>query len=189
MKETEVLMLGDQYLYARYGKEVEKLLSLIPPHLYGPPERCYYTQETTLPGLTINPIGKGRGIFIPWQPGTLFYREGYDNTFFFLSDVLLSILGEKPLAKDLTPMVEVTYSKEIGDAFRLVQLVNTSGHFGTSYFKALEVQDVVLTVPCETKLSSVTSLKSGKEVSFTQHQGEVTITLPVLGEFDCLVLR
>ena len=188
MTETDVLMTGDNYTYCTYQDAVEKHLDLIPPHMYGPPERCYFTQITTLPGMTINSIGKGKGIFIPWQPGTLYYREGYDNPFFFMHDVVCTVAGMESIAPDTTKMVEVTYQKEHSNKFFLVQLINGSGHFGTSYFDPIPIQKIAIAVETPKKITKVQSLQTGQDLPFEIRDGKVFFQLPILKDFECVVL-
>jgi hypothetical protein len=189
MADTEVLMLGDSYLYAEYEESTKKFLSLIPPHMYGPPERCYFTQVTGNPGLTVYRKGKGLGVFIPWLPGTLLYREGYDNTFFFMKDVISTIAGSHCMSEELSPMVEVTLSKAADDSFMLLQLVNNSGHFGTSYMKPLAVDDIKLVVPCKKKITKALSLVSDKQLDFIQDDEFVTLVIPKLFDFESIRLQ
>lgn len=189
MKNTEVLMLGDDYIYADYLPETKKYLSLIPPHNYGPPERCYFTQITSHPGITVHQIGKGKGVFIPWLPGTLYYREGYENTFFFMKDVLQQFTDARSVGNTLTKMVEVTYAKAKDNSFRLIQLVNTSGHFGTSYMEPLAIRDIKLSIPCCGRIKKAMGLVSKKKVSFSLVENIVNLTIPEITDFECIKIE
>ncbi|MDY5931647.1 MAG: beta-galactosidase trimerization domain-containing protein [Candidatus Ornithospirochaeta sp.] len=189
MEDTDVIMLGDKYIYCRYSGNVEKYMRLIPPHKYGPPERCYYTEVTDHPCLTVNRIGKGKGIFLPWQPGTLYYREGYDNTLFIISDILKVIAGIASVSESASPMVEITYSREKEDRFFLVQMVNTSGHYGTSYFDALKIGDIDISIECSRKISKARTVIAGSELPFRQTGSSVSFTVPLLKDYECIVLE
>ena len=186
MRDTDVLMLGEDYVYAQYAGEAVRLLSLVPPHPIGPPERCYFTQVTDHPGIVLNAYGKGKGIFVPWLPGGLYYREGYENTFFFMRDVLCGIAGLRPAGEDLTEMVEVTASAN--GHHMLIQLVNNSGHFGTSYMRPGPVEDVKVLVPCRRRVSSAQSLLDGRDIRFEQSAGDVRLWVGSLWEFECVKL-
>lgn len=189
MENTEILMLGDDYIYADYFPETKKYLSLIPPHKYGPPERCYFTQITGYPGLTVHQIGKGKGIFVPWLPGTLYYREGYENTYFFMKDVIQQFTAAKTVGKSLTKMVEVTYAKAKDDSFRLLQIVNTSGHFGTSYMEPLEIRNLKLSIPCKKKIIKVTGLVCEKELPYIQNNYTLNLEIPEISDFESIKIE
>ena len=186
MKDTEVLMLGDSYVYAQYAEESEKLLSLVPPQPFGPPELCYSTQVTDEPGVVISPYGSGRGIFVPWLAGGLYYREGYENTFFFMKDVLTGPAGLRPVSDSLTEMVEVTAAR--GGSHMLVQFVNNTGHFGTSYMRPVPVRGVSVRIPCERPVAGAVSLIDGRRVACEREEGRVLVNVGTVGEFESVRL-
>ncbi|MBC7237551.1 MAG: beta-galactosidase trimerization domain-containing protein, partial [Chloroflexi bacterium] len=44
LADTDLIYMDGVYVYGDYVNTVRQLLPLIPPHPFGPPERCYYTQ-------------------------------------------------------------------------------------------------------------------------------------------------
>ncbi len=119
-------------------------LAMVPEQPYGPPEICYATGTSSVPGLLMTRYGRGMGIYIPWLAGTFYDSFGYANTFTFMSDVLKNLCHAQDLLPGTTPMVEVTLLKREG--MRLLQLVNLTGCFGGSFFEPIEVRDLVLNV-------------------------------------------
>lgn len=184
--DTDLVFLEGNYVYADYAAGVHKRFKLIPPHMFGPPERCYYTQVTDHPGLTVNAYGKGKAIYIPWEPGALFYRQGYTNTFDFVADVLEGIAGLKPIEGNLSSQVEVTVFEKRDGGDQLVHLVNTSGHFGVSFYAPVTMTDVEVVIPYEGKPSSVRGLVSGRPLSYTPWEGKLTIRVPRLELFEAI---
>ena len=81
--DTDLVFIDGNYVYAEYGDTAERRMKLVPPHNYGPPERCYYTTVTDNPGFVVNPFGEDAPIHIPWEPGALYHRQGYTNTLDF----------------------------------------------------------------------------------------------------------
>lgn len=189
MVDTDVLMLGDSYIHATYTADTKRCLSLVPPHDFGPPERCYFTKVTDEPGVTVHEIGNGHGVFVPWYPGTLYLREGYDNTLFFLQDLLLQIAGEKPVAKDASPMVEVTYLQSRDKQFSLVQLVNGTGHFGTSFFRPVPIEGIAVSLPCPLPVTGARSLVTGSPIPVIREAGKVSFVVLRLDEFESIRLE
>jgi hypothetical protein len=188
---VDAIAFGDRLTYQVYSPEVKTYLRLLPPQPFGPPERCYGGEATAIPGVAVNSYGKGKGISIPYQIGSLYYKEGYENTFFFLQDILTSLCGIRSVAPDLSPMVEVTFGVHQSAEFALVQFVNNSGHSGTSYFKPLSIENFVVDIPMEAIVVSAQSLMDGRSIPYIQEDRRVKLQINRLNEFDCvkLILR
>lgn len=185
-----VLYFGDCFCFAEYKASVKGYLRLIPPHHLGPPERCYYTQVTDIAGVQVNAYGNGRGVLIPWMPGLLFYRDGYANTFRFMRDLLKNIAGiENVEASPFTQMVEVTAGIERKGHHALVQLVNHTGHFGTSYLAPVPVYGIALKIPCEQKPKAAISQTTGQSMTYKWEKGILYITIERLDAFEGLLIQ
>jgi hypothetical protein len=184
--ESELIFMDGPYVYAHYAAAAKGRLKLIPPHNFGPPERCYYTLETDHPGLVVHPFGQGRAIYIPWEPGALFHRQGYTNTFDFAADVLAGVAELSPAGGNLPPMVEVTWFEDPASGRRLLHLINDSGHFGTSFFAPLSLADLEVAVPQPGKPDSVRSLVSGQPCDYGWQDGWLTIQVAKLGLFEAI---
>nr|HML45490.1 hypothetical protein [Clostridia bacterium] len=126
-----------------------------------------------------------KGILVPWLPGALYYREGYGNTRGFMTDVVTRIANVRPVA-DTSPMLEITLGVKADGGMALVQFVNNSGHFGTSYVEPLPVPDVKATVPCARQAREAVSLVSGRLVPFTQADGRITLSVGAVEEFESI---
>ena len=185
-----LIYFGDSFLFAEYEESSKGYLRLIPPHHFGPPERCYYTQITNIPGVQINTYGKGKGILIPWTPGTLYYRDGYANTFRFMRDLLRNVAGiESVEAAPFTPMVEVTAGMEHDGKHALIQLVNNTGHFGTSFMAPVPVHHIELAIPMCKAPASVTSQLSGMSIPYVYNDGRLRLSVEKLEAFEGILVR
>lgn len=185
--DTKMLFLGDEYLYVQYDEKTEKYLRLIPPHKFGPPEQCYYTQVTDLPGFTVNRFGEGMGIQIPWLPGKLYYTEGYDNTFLFMKDFLINTVGlETAEDAPFTPMIEVTRGYAMNGSHAMIHLVNGTGHFGCSFFEPVEVRNINLKAALDKKPTELRSLVTGQIIPFVWKEGHVHFQIERLGELEAV---
>ena len=184
--ETGLIAIGDQFAFNEFKPSVEKWFRLVPPHRIGPPERCYYTQVTDIPGLTRYSWGKGCGICIPWLPGKLFCEGGYENSLLFLRAVLLELCGLDNLAPQLTPMVEVTVAEK--DSTVVVQLVNGSGHFGTSFYEPLPIRNVQCRIKTNALPKSVESLYLKNNASCVREGEYLLIKIAELNVYEAVVL-
>ncbi len=181
--------VGERLVHLRMKPGAKGYLRYIPPHRYGPPECCYFTDVTEEPGVFEHAHGKGRGILIPWLPGTFFYREGHRNAQQFLTDVLLHLCGAQSIAPDLTPMVETTLARgETGGRKKtVIQLVNNSGHFANSYYAPLPIHDISLVLR-GAKPTGVRTLRGGKASFTADANGAAHISLDALHDFEAIVI-
>lgn len=182
--DCSVVAVGDVFCFTTPASGCRGLCSLIPPHPLGPPERCYYSQITEIPGLRLYPFGRGKGVYLPFLPGSLFLEGGYDNTAWFLRDVLLQVLGLTDVAPALTPMVEVSAAEKPGKL--VVQLVNASGHFGTSFFAPLPMRDIQLRLPLNQAPADVRSLQLPDNVQWSFAAGTLRLQLSELGFHEAI---
>ncbi len=162
-------------------ENMDTYLRLIPEHPFGPPERCYYTEVTNEPGIFVHHYGKGKGIYIPWLPGTFYFKEGYQNTLNIMQDILFSLAGVTKLAPDLTPMVEMNVCKN--DSCKLIQFVNTTGCFANSFFTPVPVYDIKVILPELKPDSKISTLRGGK-VSVKNENGINYIMLDVVKDYE-----
>lgn len=180
LAETELVYLDGPYLYGEYAATAQQLMSLIPPHNFGPPERCYYEIVTDHPGVVVNAYGQGKAMFIPWLPGSLYYRQGHTNTLDWVQVILQQLAGLKPLGGTLSPMIETTVFENAQEGYQLVHLVNGSGHFGTSFFAPIVATDLSIEVPCGRPPKGVTRVATGKPVPHEHADGSLTIAVDKL---------
>ena len=186
--ERDLLYFGDIFIFADYEDEALGHLRLIPPHNYGPPERCYWKVETDIPGLLDYPHGKGRAIYLPWLPGRLFYREGHDNTPVFVHDLLKNLAGIEGIGGTLSPMVEASMAVGPNKSFMLLQLVNGSGHFGNTFYKPAKMHDITIDVPmdAEPKQAVLLSDNTSIPVAHDSHQKRAIFELSELQAYEAI---
>ena len=159
---------------------------IMPPQSFGPPEVCYCNEEPTgLYGLLLNDHGKGKAVYMPWNPGSLYYSEGYDIWMEFVSSVLLDVIGVSQVSRSMSPMVEVTVGKSGNRA--VVHLVNGTGHFGTSFFDPVPV-DAEFEIPWDKENASIENLDAAGNVEFSIRDGKLRVKVPGLGFHACLVI-
>jgi len=186
MADIDLVYLDGIYAYGDYAASVDQRLKLVPPHNFGPPERCYYNVVTDHPGYTLNNSGEGRALYIPWTPGQLFYQQGHTNTSVWIGDLLQHVLGLGPVGGNLSPMVEVTRFDQVGRGSELVHLVNASGHYGNSYFAPVRMTGLRVELPAEQLPRSVHSLVTDTDYDASLADGILTIDVPELGLFDAI---
>jgi hypothetical protein len=209
--ETNLVYMDGPYVYAQYAEDAACRMHLIPPHNFGPPERCYYDIVTEHPGFITHPFGQGQALYLPWLPGSLFYRQGHTNTTDFCADLLEGIAGLRPIGGNLPPMVEVTVFEKQDSGAQLIHLVNGSGHFGNSFFAPIPMTDLSIVLPWgntpveilrqaqdDTTVqppeiprqaqddTEVWGLRQNQAYAYTWENGKLTIQVPHLGLFEAI---
>ncbi len=162
------------------------LCQIMPPQRFGPPEVCFCAEEPTgLHGLLVNECGSGKAIYLPWNPGSLYYTEGYDIWFELIKAVLLDLAKAEAVSGNLSPMVEVTVGRSGGKT--LVHLVNGTGHFGTSFFDPVPIE-AEFELPWGRASASIENLDVPGDVECEIRDGRLRIKVRRLGFHACLVI-
>ncbi|MCU0521642.1 MAG: beta-galactosidase trimerization domain-containing protein [Anaerolineae bacterium] len=184
--DTDLVYLDGAYVYARYEPSADSWMQLVPPHHFGPPERCYYDLVVDHPGFVVHPFGEGYAIYVPWLPGALFYRQGHPNTAWFCADLLEQFAGVEPVGGALPPHIEITMLESEDGTTRLLHLVNASGHFGNSFYAPVPVRDAEVSIACIARPVSVVGLRCGEPLAYTWLDGRLTVRIAELGLFEAV---
>ena len=190
-EHEELIFMDGAYVFNEYMTGAERRLAYIPPHHFGPPERCYYDQVTDLPGFVCNRFGQGKAITIPWYPGALLHRQGYLNTWNFLVSLLEHVADDLRVKGSLSPMVEVTAQIDQTRSCLLLSLVNGTGHFGVSFFDPVPLARVCCQIRVDRQPRTVSSLVDGSELQhdYDAVSGWLSITFDRLDSFDVAAIR
>lgn len=180
--DTPYIAPGPDLLVVKPTENAEVWLHLIDEHPFGPPERCYYTQQdiTAAPGVIVNPCGLGQIITIPFRIGAMYMNEGYQNSLNLIQDVLFEFAHVSSLSPDASPMFEITLSAK--DDMYVIQLINTSGCFANSYFPPLPISKISLEPDFE--FQEIYTLNGGAVKIQGRH-----LILDQLKEYEAIVLK
>jgi hypothetical protein len=190
LKDTNLLFLDGEYLELTPPPGAASSLTLIPPAMFGPPEKVWVDKvETTIPGLIVASHGDrgGRLAYVPWDVGGLYYRhssQGHAGLMIDLIDHLLP--GGRQLKSSAHPLVEITVMRQPARRRTLVHLVNLSGHADTAYFDPIAMRDITLDLAAE--FTTARAMVAGQPLSVTRTGPRGRIVLPSLGAYEVLVL-
>ena len=186
LADTNLLFLDGEYVEL---SPLEKpLLTLVPPAMFGPPEKVWVDKvETEIPGLALADLGRGRVAWIPWDIGGLYYRHSSRGHGGLMADVIDRLL---PLGRQLKtnahPLVEITVMRQPGHDRTLVHLVNASGHADTAYFEPIEMHDLVVDLAGDFARARAVGL--GESLAVAREGGRSRFALPRLGAYEVVVL-
>lgn len=187
LKDTGVLFLyGD---YAELPPLAKPLLTLIPPAMFGPPEKVWADKvETGKPGVLIQDLGKGRLVYVPWDIGGLYYRYSSESHAGLLADLIDHLLPNgRQLKTNAHPLVEITVMRQPRRNRTLVHLVNLSGHSQTGYFDPIPMKAIRVKVAGDFKTARQS--RTGKALPVKRQGQAGELLLPELGGYDVVALE
>jgi hypothetical protein len=187
LARTNLLFLDGGYV--QLERLETPILTLIPPAMFGPPEKVWADKsETNIPGLVVSDVGNGRLAYLPWDIGALYYRHSSPAHAGLLVDLVDHLLAEgRQLRTNAHPLVEITLMNQSREGRTLVHLVNLSGHSGTAYFSPVEMRDIRVEVRHDFSRARSVSLEKPLEVVRDGPCGSVI--LPLLNAYDVVVLE
>jgi hypothetical protein len=189
LKNTNLLFLNGPYVELAPTPDTRPLLTLIPPAMFGPPEKVWVDKvETTIPGLVFANHGEGRVAYIPWDVAGLYYRHSSPAHAALMTDVIDQLLPRgRQLKTNAHPLVEITVMRQPQHKRTLVHFVNLSGHSDTAYFAPIEMRDI--SVSLDKSFTRARVVKANATLPIGNQNGRSTFTLPRLGAYEVVVLE
>ena len=188
-EDVDLLFNHSSFVVCPIPENGEGILGRVPPHMYGPPEKCYYKDETDIPGIVLNHHGKGRFITIPWGIGGLYQIYGQHGHFELFKRTVGRLAKVEPLVStSASPTVEIASQIRKDGAWKLVSLVNHSGQNGSAFHPPLPMTEIRLKIKVEEKVSSIKALRNDLELPFEQSGDHIELILPKLELFETLVV-
>ncbi|MHC4659987.1 MAG: alpha-amylase family protein [Planctomycetota bacterium] len=185
----DIVYLDSEFLECEAVGTTERLLGYIMPAMFGPPERCYYTQVTDMPGLFHSKYGKGSVAFFPWQLGQHYRNRSHHGHSLLIKAGLEGLLKlERSLVAETSPLVEVNRRVSADGKFEWVGLINHSGQNGTAFHKTIPISDIGLKFRAKGAVKAIRLLRAGKEVAFqVVKDGWVKCVVPKLERFEIVL--
>ena len=186
LEKRELLYLTGLYVYADYMEKTKKQMHFIPPHPFGPPERCYYAEVTDYPAVATTRHGAGHVVYLPWHPARLYQEHGH----YPMGEWLYSLLQPyvRKVQDTLPPMIELTvHGNQHGDT--LVHVVNHTGFFNGAYHAPLELPHLDVKVYLDKAPASAVSLTLGAPCPFEVKKDYILLHLEKVALFDAIILQ
>jgi hypothetical protein len=201
--EKDKIRLGNQsfqYLDLLYAWEEGMLCDLkegadgylgyIPPAMIGPPEKCYYTEVTEIPGLIHQQFGEGQTAFITFRIGSVYHHKRHYGHAALVMTALNTLLDHEPeIFLDESPMVEVSRQIGVHRDFEWYGLLNHTGQLGNGFYKPVPIGNVNLRFNPQRQVKTITSLKMEQKIDFAYNGNQLEVILPELGAFDILLVE
>ncbi len=174
--------------YAHLEPQAAPALTLIPPAMFGPPEKVWTDKkETSVPGLSMVKYGSGEMVYVPWDVGSLYHRHSSPAHAGFMADLLDRLLsGRRQLRTNAHPLVEITVMRQQDKRRTLLHFVNLSGHSDTAYFDPIPFRSLKVEVRGE--FGRARAVAMGKKLPLDRKGESASFVLPQLDGYEVVVL-
>jgi hypothetical protein len=187
----ELLRLNGEVWTAQMDDDVEDLLRFIPPAMFGPPEKCYYTEVSDIPALYARTAGQGRVAWIPWRVGTHFEELGHAGHAALVTSALDQLLElPRRVRVEAPAVVELTHRADRGGRFEWLSLYNHSGQLDRVLGSPLPIHDVTVRIKPRLPVKSARLLKAGQPLPLTAPaEGVIEGVVSVLNAYEIVLLE
>jgi hypothetical protein len=191
LDNLDIIYLNDELIECQPRQTAKTCLRYIPPHMFGPPEKCYYLDETNIPGIIANSFGKGRCLTIPWRIGAHYHAFSTHAHPILLQSALTDLLTlKKSLETNAPPLVEIHLHRQVTTGDMLLNLVNLSGQSFRATHAPVEIGDIEISIRCPQPPARIISLQTGDNLVFeTTAQNFIRFILPGLSLFESILIQ
>ena len=181
LKDTDLVFLDGPFL--QYAPQETAPLTLIPPSMYGPPEKVAMDMmDTQVPGLLLT----GNLAFLPWDLGALYHRHSSPPHAKMVDDLLRKMQPKRQLLTNAHPLVEISVMQQPALKRTVVHFVNLSGHSSTAYHAPVEMRDIQVDL-----LGKFTSIRTGDGTQLGARPADdyTRFILPTLRQYEAVTLE
>jgi hypothetical protein len=186
LKHVDWIPLDTEWLDCTPTKSANTYLRYVPVGMYGPPEKCYYTQKGNSPGLITQKSGKGMCTILPFKLGSQYYVFPTHALSGLFRAVLENVIRvERSVSIDAPACVEVCAYNKPDQPGLLFGLANLSGQNGRAIHDPLPIYNLSIHIPWKEGLKeplnpSVQTLTQGQLTGMFEPDHSFVISLPHL---------
>ena len=160
-EKLDLVFLDGDLSTCEVEEDVQGLLRFIPPAMFGPPEKCYYTEVSDTPCLYVRRgPEQGAVAWFPWQIAAHYDRQGHAGHKAFATAVLDDLLRlPRRIQLTASPLVEMNHRAGRSGDFEWVSLVNHSGLLGNVLHEPLPIRDIQVRITPQSPIKSARLLR------------------------------
>ena len=191
LDQLDLIMLDGDLWQAAMEDSVAKLLRFIPPAMFGPPEKCYYTNVSDVPSLYSRKSGAGWAAWFPWRIGAHYYQQGHAGYAALVTSALNNLLAAPRRVWIQAPaLIEMNHRAGRTGEFEWVSLVNHSGEMDSVLLDPVPIRDVRIRLQPRFPVKSVRLLKANRELKFeTVEDGYLECVVPELTNYEVVLFQ
>jgi len=185
-----VFLQGDFHVYEA-GAVVDRYLRLIPPDMFGPPERCYYRKVSDHPALLHRRFGKGAAAAFTFGVGTHYGQQGHRGHAALVVGAIDGLLRlDRRLRVAASPLVEVTHRTDPAGRFEWIALLNHSGQIGKLLHAPIPIPGIRVSLRPAGKVASARLLRERRDLAIKMTEDRrIRLDLPPLNHYDVLLIK
>lgn len=191
--DLDLIYLYGEYFQAEIKDQSHTMLRYIPPAMFGPPEKCYYTEISDEPGLIHYKYGNGETVLIPWVIGAHYEKlSNHGHAMLVMSALkdLLAIEQTWIAGTNVPPVVEINAHRKSDTGWDVLHAVNLSGQLGTAYHAPIRMHDLEFTLKTNREVEEVVSLMGKRALSWiTNDDGSITFNIPQLDLLETVIVK
>lgn len=188
--ELDLVYAWEEGFLPELKKDARGFLRYIPQAMFGPPEKCYYTEVTDIPGMVYFRSGKGVTACFTFCLGALYTKTSHYGHAALVMEALENLLNFKPrLLTDASPLVEVTRQISKQGEFEWYGFLNHSGQMGNGIFEPVPIRNINIELKPQKPVRYIESLQTDTHLEFSENKGWVKFQIPELGPYDVLLIH
>lgn len=189
--QLDLVYLDDALGVYQHGETVENLLRYIPPAMFGPPEKCYYTEVSEHPGLYLNRYEAGRVVLFPWRVGRHYHTQGHPGHAALARAAIENLLQTPVFVKtDAPPLVEINHRVDRLERFEWVGLINHTGLMETVLHQPVPIHGIQIGIHPAEPVASARLLYADQPLELAEGQeGWIHCTVPRLESFEIVLFE
>jgi hypothetical protein len=191
LDKLDLVYLRGKFHVYEPAEESDGLLRLIPPDMFGPPEKCYYRKVSDHPALLKRSFGKGSVACFPFGIGQHYHAQAHAGHAALLIGAMDQVLElPRRLRVETSPLVEINHREDARGQFEWVSLYNHSGHRGQALHPPIPIRSVGISLLPKKSVRRVRSLAGGQDLDVKSGEdGRILVTLPELALYDVVVVE
>jgi len=165
----------------------------------GPPELIGGHDPLGYFGMSVKDFGTSKNVILPLNLGKLYYLHGYEQNKNLLLDIVQYLDNQvfEELKTNAHPRVEMMLkefkyntenNKKAVDG-KILHLINITGFSGNTFFEALPVHQIQVSIKSERIPKKAFYLTSKKPMLFSTKNGEISFTVAKLEAYEAVVFE
>ncbi len=166
-------------------------LGYIPPAMIGPPEKCYYTEVTSIPGMISMDFGEGKSTLISFPIGSMYDHTRHYGHAALMQAAINSLLEyEADVTTDAPPMLELSHQVSKNGNFEWFGLLNHTGQLGSAFHEPVPLPGFTISFKPLREVESVRLLGKNQTVSISNiKDGTISLEVDGLDFYDVLLVE
>ena len=194
LDQLDILYLDSLFLEMAVSETADTYFKYISKCMYGPPEKCYYTDSniSDVPGMIVNRYGTGISAYIPWGIGRQYEYFANNSQHLVITSIVDSLIRlDRTVKTACSELIEISLYEQQEERRMVLNLINHTGQFGTAFFKNLPIYDIEVSVKTRgRRMTKAYMISDGRELDFSYSaDDELTLTIPYLDLFAQVVLE